>query len=139
MFFYQLIYLIHDEIDSKGSFSCYKGYCSGDDEFLERVLITKSSRYNMLLLCPALVTNEFAFFSCWIFQGNCKIDSYDASEALVIKKLLLFFIMIKQHTFIVLFTLHCEAWFLNSDNRHSLLWKAFYFLILFPIISHIIS
>ena len=47
MFFYQLIYLIHDEIDSKGSFSCYKGYFSltGDDEFLERVLITKSSRY----------------------------------------------------------------------------------------------
>ena len=38
MFFYQLIYLIHDEIDSKG-------YYSGDDEFLERVLITKSSRY----------------------------------------------------------------------------------------------
>ena len=93
-----------------------------------------------LLLCPALVTTEFAFFSCWIFQGNCKIDSYDASEALVIKELLLFFIMIKQHTFfIVLFTLHCEAWFLDSDNRHSLLWKAFYLLILFPTISHIIS
>ena len=95
----------------------------------------------MLLLCPALVTTEFAFFfSCWIFQGNCKIDSYDTSEALVIKELLLFFIMMKQLTFfIVLFTLLCEAWFLNSDNRHSLLWKAFYFLILFPIISHIIS
>ena len=80
------------------------------------------------------------FFSCWIFQGNCKIDSYDASEALVIKELLLFFIMIKQHTFfIVLFTLHCDAWFLDSDNRHSLLWKAFYLLILFPTISHRIS
>lgn len=138
MFFYQLIYLIHDEIDS----ICY---CSGDDEFLERVLITKSSRYKEghvhAITLPCSCDNWICiFFSCWIFQGNCKIDSYDASEALVIKELLLFFIMIKQHTFfIVLFTLHCEAWFLDSDNRHSLLWKAFYLLILFPTISHIIS
>ena len=73
-FFYQLIYLIHDEIDSKGSFSCYKGYCPGDDEFLERVLITKSSRYKEghvhAITLPCSCDNWICIFFLLNFSGK---------------------------------------------------------------------